>query len=291
MTASPAAIREQLERMLASGAFATAGRHSRLLRYLVERTLAGDGDQLKEYVLGTEVFDRADSYDPRVDSIVRVEVRRLRSRLEDYYRAAGAADSVIITIPRGSYAPVFALRQPDDAQITAPAIVAPDRRSYSPVAIIAAALSVAIVVFAAGLAVDGDRAPAQASSGPDIVVLPFEHYSTDEQHAIWAAHLTDAVTAELARLSTVSVASRTAVEHYRREQPPESNVAKALNADFLIEASAVATGDHLRVVTRLVDSRLNRKVWVGEYQAQPADIPKLARQIAAEAATAAVARR
>ena len=79
--ATPEAIREALERVLASGTFAGAGRHSRLLRYLVDRTLAGEGDQLKEYVLGVDVFDRTQLYDPRLDSIVRVEARRLRARL------------------------------------------------------------------------------------------------------------------------------------------------------------------------------------------------------------------
>ena len=61
---------------------------------MVERTLAGEGDQIKEYMLGRDVFDRDHTYDPRVDSIVRVEARRLRVKLRQYYQELGAADPV-----------------------------------------------------------------------------------------------------------------------------------------------------------------------------------------------------
>ena len=71
----------QLDRILASDVFANADRMSRFLRFVVERALAGESDQLKEYVVGIEVFGRDDRYDPRLDSIVRVEARRLRTKI------------------------------------------------------------------------------------------------------------------------------------------------------------------------------------------------------------------
>ena len=70
-------IRLQLDRVLASGVFANADRMSGFLRYVVDRALAGEGDQVKEYVVGVAVFERTEAYDPRLDSIVRVEARRL----------------------------------------------------------------------------------------------------------------------------------------------------------------------------------------------------------------------
>ncbi|MEP6783687.1 MAG: hypothetical protein ABI983_08455, partial [Acidobacteriota bacterium] len=63
-------VRAELDRILATKGFSSAGRLSRLLRYVVEKTLAGETDQLKEYSVGVEVFDRDDKYDPRLDSIV-----------------------------------------------------------------------------------------------------------------------------------------------------------------------------------------------------------------------------
>ena len=74
-----AAVRAPLERVLASPLFSASERLSRFLRFAVEQVLEGHGDRLKEYVLGVEVFDRDERYDPRLDSIVRVEARRLRS--------------------------------------------------------------------------------------------------------------------------------------------------------------------------------------------------------------------
>ena len=67
---------------------------ARFLRLTVERMMAGRAEELKEYLLGVEVFDRKASYDPRVDPIVRVEARRLRAKLKEYYEGDGSADAV-----------------------------------------------------------------------------------------------------------------------------------------------------------------------------------------------------
>ena len=99
------AVRTQLEKILAHGLFTRSERMGRFLRLAVERTLEGKSDDLKEYLIGVEVFDRKASYDPRVDPIVRVEARRLRSKLKAYYEGEGCADPIVIEFFRGSYAP------------------------------------------------------------------------------------------------------------------------------------------------------------------------------------------
>ena len=104
------AVRSALKRVLASAKFAPSPRASRFLRYVVEAELAGIGGGLKEYVLGVEVFDRSATFDPRTDSIVRVEALKLRKRLQAYYRGSGRLDAVLIDIPKGSYEPRFRLR-------------------------------------------------------------------------------------------------------------------------------------------------------------------------------------
>src|ERR1700722_1060974 len=90
------AIREELARLLDSPIFAQSDRLSRFLRFTVELTLAGGSASLKEYLIGTEVYDRKPPYHPNTDSIVRSEARRLRSKLKEYYEAAGDADPVFI---------------------------------------------------------------------------------------------------------------------------------------------------------------------------------------------------
>src|ERR1700692_3156932 len=105
---------------MAHALFARSERMGRFLRLAIERMLAGKADELKEYLIGVEVFDRKPSYDPRVDPIVRVEARRLRSKLESYYAGEGAADELIIEFRKGTYAPVFLEKSEPPATAEAP---------------------------------------------------------------------------------------------------------------------------------------------------------------------------
>jgi len=104
---SHASIHGQLDRLLQSSSFCKAPSLSRLLRHLVQQALDGDAHHSKEYSIGVEVFERGESFDPRIDNIVRVQARRLRARLDEYYALEGQADPVIIEVPRGQYVAAF----------------------------------------------------------------------------------------------------------------------------------------------------------------------------------------
>src|ERR1700683_773634 len=84
--------RRHLVRILSSPGFARNDRLSRFLRFVVERHLEGRDEELKESLIGIEVFGRAPGYDPKKDPIVRTEASRLRSRLHEYYRGEGKSD-------------------------------------------------------------------------------------------------------------------------------------------------------------------------------------------------------
>jgi TolB-like protein len=101
------AIRQQLDRVLASPTFQQVDRLKRFLSFITLEAAAGRADQLKEYVIGVQVFGKEASFDPRTDPIVRVQARRLRTRLVRYYREEGANDDIVIDLPKGGYAPVF----------------------------------------------------------------------------------------------------------------------------------------------------------------------------------------
>jgi serine/threonine-protein kinase len=105
------AIRRQLEKIAAHGLFARSERMARFLRFAVEGVLEGKSNELKEYSIGVEVFDRPQTYDPRVDPIVRVEARRLRAKLKSYYEADGRNDRVVIDFATGTYAPEIRFRE------------------------------------------------------------------------------------------------------------------------------------------------------------------------------------
>jgi Tol biopolymer transport system component len=119
MTVPSPLVLEQLERMLGRQTFRSGARSATLLKFLVTETLAGRADRLKDYTLGAEGLGRGDGFDPRTDPIARVEASRLRSRLELYYVTEGAADPVVISLPKGGYVPQFQAREQTPA---APAV-------------------------------------------------------------------------------------------------------------------------------------------------------------------------
>jgi tetratricopeptide (TPR) repeat protein len=100
-------IEAHLEKVLSSDVFKTADSLRDLLRFIVEETIAGRGGHLKEYPLGATVLAKGESFDPKADPIVRVQMRRLRERLTRYYATEGQSDLMIIEIPKGRYTPTF----------------------------------------------------------------------------------------------------------------------------------------------------------------------------------------
>jgi len=103
------AIEEELDHVLASKVFLSAQRSQSFLRYVVERSLSGAPP--KEYEIAADVFGRGADYDPAIDAMVRVEAGRLRHRLREYYDLTGAADPILIEIPKGGYTATFMLRE------------------------------------------------------------------------------------------------------------------------------------------------------------------------------------
>jgi Tfp pilus assembly protein PilF len=106
-TPAAPAVRETLERLLASETFGRSERARELLRYLVERQQAGDGDRLKGFAIAVDVFGRDTDFDSATDAVVRVQAGRLRELLNQYFTTEGASDPFRITIPRGSYVPTY----------------------------------------------------------------------------------------------------------------------------------------------------------------------------------------
>jgi TolB-like protein len=260
---NPADVVAALERVLASQAFASAGRLSRMLRYVVEKTLAGEVAQIKEYSVGVEVFDRPADYDPRLDSIVRVEARRLRARLAEYYDGEGRDDAIRFRLPKGGYAPTFGPAG-EDASAAERAPAGPRstrsvRRWWLAAGVCAlAALGAAKYWMAAS--------SASASSVVTIAVLPFQVFSGRDADRLLADRLTDGITTELARNSRLGVTAHAAVGRFKDPQRSWREAAAELGVRVVMEGTAHVDGDDVRLEVRLVDADLGRKLWVEEFQ-------------------------
>jgi len=100
-------MRQALDRVLNSKHFVHAPMKQKFLRLTCDFHLNGRGPELNEYLIGREVFDRDDSYNPATDPIVRVGAHGVREKLALYYQREGADDEVRIEIPIGSYEPSF----------------------------------------------------------------------------------------------------------------------------------------------------------------------------------------
>ncbi len=113
-------IHEQLERILASDTFSRSDRLSRFLRFTVEQTLEGHGAGLKEQFIACKLYGKGADFDTASSAVVRVDARRLRDKLREYY-AEHTRDSVLITLPKGAYVPLFEriLAAPADEHVSA----------------------------------------------------------------------------------------------------------------------------------------------------------------------------
>src|SRR3954452_19032991 len=99
--------RTALNTVLQSKEFSRAPALAKLLKYLCEKTFEGRVNEIKEFSIATEVYGRSETFGDRRDSVVRVEVSRLRKRLLKYYRNEGAHHALRIVIPAGTYQPEF----------------------------------------------------------------------------------------------------------------------------------------------------------------------------------------
>lgn len=168
-----ASLSEQLQRILASRTFRNTEVLKRLLEYLGRKAMAGEGDELKEYIVGVEAFGKSSDYDPKVDSAVRVQAGKLRHKLEEYYRTEGTGDPLVVELPKGCFALRFREAAPEAAP---PSVVSPSfekrgsRTSATPtVAWIALVVAVASLVYA--LALRRQSAPGPRYAHPAIAEL------------------------------------------------------------------------------------------------------------------------
>ncbi|MGA3187806.1 MAG: hypothetical protein ABSF22_11920 [Bryobacteraceae bacterium] len=261
-------IREEVDRAAASEVFASSPRLVRLLRYIVEKSAAGDRESLKEYSLGLDVFDRAPSFDPKADSIVRSTVRQLRLKLAEYYESEGRESRLRIRLPKGSYVALIEESAASELQTDAvPAVVAPNRTSS--VTMVAIVAAIAVTASAATLAWSRFRPLTRTRT---IVVLPFRDLSPDTHLGYIGEGLREGVTSALVGTKGIDVMARASWPQVASRAANPMDAAKAAQAESVVTGSVSPDSAGLQVVVGLVDGRSGKYLWSQIYRGSAAEL-------------------
>ncbi len=217
-------VGEQLGRILASKAFRQADRLKRFLTFIVEETLAGRRDRLKEYAVGVEVFGKPESFDPRNDPTVRVQARRLRAQLARYYHEEGSDGELSIELPKGGYAPVFRhLKSLPVKRIMSPALV----------------------------------------SRNTVVVLPFADHSATRDLEYYCQGLRQEIIHELAGTESIRLMAWNEGAPAGGQVAPVKEAAERSNVALIITGSVRKAGGEIRINMNLVDAASGCYLWSG----------------------------
>ena len=272
-------IARQMTRILKSSTFTKSERMRTLLHYLVEQSLNGAPEKLKEYAIGVDVFRKEVSFDPRMDTTVRTEARRLRSKLDEYYQAASDDDVIAIELPKGSYRLLFHPRS-RMALADVPASSAPsaaERRRYAPAAAIAALV---VVILASGWWSWRSRDKTHSQRAiHSLVVLPLLNLSGDASRQYLSDGITDALITDLAGISALRVVSRASALSYHSLHKTAPEIGRELGVDAVLEGSMTYQGDRVRVNAQLVIASSDEHLWAATFERQEKDVLKLESEI------------
>jgi serine/threonine-protein kinase len=271
-----AAVRSELERLLASPSLRDSDVLKRFLQYIVENTLAGEGDRLKEYRLGVEVFGRDPSFDPKVDPVVRMAARRLRAKLQEHYENGGRVASVRIEVPKGAYATSFV--RVSDSEVAAGEIPS-DRPSPGHLPMpessnagrrrmgtLAVAFVLLLTIGAAVLYLRHSRFLQLKNQPPSLAVLPFLNLTGNPDNEYLSDGITDEITGSVAKAAGLRVVARTSAFKFKGKSEDVREIGKQLNVSFVLEGSIQNHGDRLRTTARLIRTADGYHMWSETYE-------------------------
>ena len=237
------AVCEQLVRIVQSARFVSSARLCRFLAHIVDRTVSGDLDSLKEFSIAMEVFDRTSEYDPNIDAIVRVEARRLRAKLKEYYEGPGSNDAILIGLRPGSYVPIF--RWLDTQTRTQGQEVGP--------------------------AVQGSAS---------VAVLPFVNMSPEPEQDYFCDGISEEIINSLTRIAGLKVIARSSAFQFKGASVDIREVGCRLDADVIIEGSVRKSGEQLRITAQAIQAETGHSLWSKVFRRELKDVFAIQEEIA-----------
>ncbi len=284
-------VRQHLEEVLASRAFAGSKRTQDFLRLIVGHALEGEIDSLRERMIGAEMFGRPISYDTGSDSVVRVRASEVRKKLAQYYSELRTErPAVRIELPSGCYVPKFHFEStcrvtPSQAEgsssVSSPI---PSRENKIPTPsveghAIPAKPRLGVLLFfgavaaslllAAVLAYLGSRWWTQRSGTStgfhSIAILPLENLSGSHDQDYFADGMTEELINDFGQVSTLRVISLTSSMSYKGTKKKLPEIARELAVDGVVEGGILHDGNQVRISVQLIDARADRPIWAQTY--------------------------
>jgi len=294
-----ASVRAHLVEVLASDAFKGGKRAQNFLQLVVEHSLAGRIDNLRERMLGAEMFARPVNYDTANDAVVRVKATEVRKRLAQYYLGLPVPPAVRIDLPTGSYVPQFYFETPplpdpspfassDSGEPGTPvsrdstdSLPIPHRSPLSalrpwvlPVA------GLAILAIAGLFAIQRWRHSFADHPIHSIAILPLSNFSGDPSQEYFADGMTEELIAELGQVSSLRVISRTSAMTYKGTKKTLPEIAQELHVDGIVEGSTIREGSRVRVTIQLIDSATDQHIWAHSYDRDMTSVLELQSDVA-----------
>lgn len=254
-------IRLQLDRILSSGNFRLPKRATCFLRYVVDEALAGRADRLKAYTIAEVVFKRR-NFDPQNDPAVRIEARRIRSELERYYLLSHSQEPIIISIPKGGYAPTFQFNPslPPSHETKSFRAVRSLSSGIKRTTVIAVATASLMAASAAlSLQTLFPVSPSSlkvVSTRPRLMIGAFDKAANSIQADALARAVRDEVIVKLVASGKVSVA----VEPHPFDPRVET---------YVLQGSVTAGGDMVRLSARLIRGSDGIVLWTDGFSLDP----------------------
>jgi len=295
-------IRRELDLILSSDGFAASKRCQEFLRLIVEHALVGDFDQLRERMIGVEMFGRQVDYDTSNDAVVRVRATEVRKRLGQYYAELDGDPAVRIELPAGSYVPQFSWERKDGVPAIRPGRqtaahkdpaepgmgrslkVSANLFASKPLRVVGIGLT--LLALAASAFFIKQRMFTSGGRIQSIVVLPLQNLSGDPKQDYFADAMTEELTVDLGQVSALRVISRTSAMTYKDTKKSLPDIARELGVDGVVEGSVVREGNEAKITAQLIDATKDRHIWARTYTRGLGSVLALQREVAQEIADA-----
>ena len=217
-------IQEQIQRIFLYSAFSVSGILRRFLNYIIQETLAGRSNTIKEYTIAVNVLNKPVDFQPQHNAIVRIHAGRLRHALNDYYRSNKMKNEIEITIPKGGYVPVFsAARQ---------------------------------IIRGTGIYEKQEQ-----RQSVKIAIMPFRTFETDISKLAFTDSLGQQLSAEFARFTELSVLSYYTSQHLTGESREIKELSAKFGVQYVITGNAYFEPGKVRVTVQFTNTDTGMQIW------------------------------